>query len=228
MFGFGAQFLYIGGAAIFMVDLLGQGELDFWKLFVPMIGSMMVGIVDQRSHRRPGQRSQARLDRLRDHRRRRRGRRRLLRVTAGDRPAVGDHRPEPAGPRQRHGVPVDPADDARPRADPPRRRHVVRELPGADLQRRGGGRAHAVRRHQHARTGDRPPSWSPGSGRCAGPGTARRPAPPDSPYRNWLSSGASRVPIDTDYPEGGPVRRGPGSPCSRPRRRRRSSPGRAR
>lgn len=41
--GFGAQFLYIGGAAIFVVDLLGQGELDFWKLFAPMIGSMMVG-----------------------------------------------------------------------------------------------------------------------------------------------------------------------------------------
>ena len=41
--GFGAQFLYIGGAAIFVVDLLGLGELDFWKLFVPMIGSMMIG-----------------------------------------------------------------------------------------------------------------------------------------------------------------------------------------
>ncbi len=40
---FGAQFLYIGGAAIFVVDLLGKGELDFWMLFVPMIGSMMVG-----------------------------------------------------------------------------------------------------------------------------------------------------------------------------------------
>ncbi|MCX6401456.1 MAG: multidrug effflux MFS transporter [Propionibacteriales bacterium] len=40
---FGAQFLYIGGAAIFVVDVLGQGELDFWKLFVPMIGSMMFG-----------------------------------------------------------------------------------------------------------------------------------------------------------------------------------------
>ena len=37
---FGAQFLYIGGAAIFVVDLLGQGELDFWKLFVPMIGAI--------------------------------------------------------------------------------------------------------------------------------------------------------------------------------------------
>lgn len=41
--GFAAQFLYIGGAAIFVVDLLGLGELDFWVLFVPMIGSMMVG-----------------------------------------------------------------------------------------------------------------------------------------------------------------------------------------
>lgn len=40
---FGAQFLYIGGAAIFLVDLLGQGELDFWKLFVPMIGLMVLG-----------------------------------------------------------------------------------------------------------------------------------------------------------------------------------------
>lgn len=40
---FGAQFLYIGGAAVFVVDVLGQGELDFWKLFVPMIGSMMLG-----------------------------------------------------------------------------------------------------------------------------------------------------------------------------------------
>ena len=42
---FGAQFLYIGGAAIFVVDLLGEGELDFWKLFVPMIGAMVVGSV---------------------------------------------------------------------------------------------------------------------------------------------------------------------------------------
>lgn len=40
---FGAQFLYIGGAAIFVVDLLGEGELDFWKLFVPMIGAMVLG-----------------------------------------------------------------------------------------------------------------------------------------------------------------------------------------
>ncbi len=40
---FGAQFLYIGGASIFVVDLLGMGELDFWKLFAPMIGAMMIG-----------------------------------------------------------------------------------------------------------------------------------------------------------------------------------------
>jgi DHA1 family bicyclomycin/chloramphenicol resistance-like MFS transporter len=44
-FVFGAQFLYIGGAAIFVVDLLGEGELDFWKLFLPMIGAMVVGSV---------------------------------------------------------------------------------------------------------------------------------------------------------------------------------------
>lgn len=42
-FVFAAQFLYIGGASIFMVELLGQGELDFWKLFVPMVGLMMIG-----------------------------------------------------------------------------------------------------------------------------------------------------------------------------------------
>ncbi|QIX25998.1 multidrug effflux MFS transporter [Nocardioides sp. JQ2195] len=42
-FVFGAQFLYIGGAAIFVVDVLGGGELDFWKLFVPMIGAMVLG-----------------------------------------------------------------------------------------------------------------------------------------------------------------------------------------
>jgi DHA1 family bicyclomycin/chloramphenicol resistance-like MFS transporter len=42
---FGAQFLYIGGAAIFVVDLLGEGELDFWKLFLPMIGAMVIGSV---------------------------------------------------------------------------------------------------------------------------------------------------------------------------------------
>lgn len=42
-FVFAAQFLYIGGAAIFVGDVLGMGELDYWKLFVPMIGAMMIG-----------------------------------------------------------------------------------------------------------------------------------------------------------------------------------------
>ncbi|WP_413657700.1 multidrug effflux MFS transporter [Nocardioides sp. Bht2] len=40
---FGGQFLYIGAAAIFVVDLLGKGELDFWIFFVPMIGGMVLG-----------------------------------------------------------------------------------------------------------------------------------------------------------------------------------------
>ncbi|WP_205304830.1 multidrug effflux MFS transporter [Nocardioides sp. 616] len=42
-FAFAGQFLYIGGASIFVVDLLGRGELDFWMFFVPMIGAMMCG-----------------------------------------------------------------------------------------------------------------------------------------------------------------------------------------
>lgn len=40
---FGAQFVYIGGAAIFVGELLGLGELDFWMLFVPMIAAMTLG-----------------------------------------------------------------------------------------------------------------------------------------------------------------------------------------
>ncbi len=40
---FGAQFVYIGGAAIFVGELLGLGELDFWVLFVPMIAAMTLG-----------------------------------------------------------------------------------------------------------------------------------------------------------------------------------------
>ncbi|GAA1105804.1 multidrug effflux MFS transporter [Nocardioides dubius] len=47
---FGGQFLYIGAAAIFVVDLLGKGELDFWIFFVPMIGGMVLGsLVSTRS-----------------------------------------------------------------------------------------------------------------------------------------------------------------------------------
>ncbi|UAL30316.1 multidrug effflux MFS transporter [Nocardioides rotundus] len=42
-FAFGGQFLYIGGAAIFIGELLGQGELDYWKFFVPMVGCLMLG-----------------------------------------------------------------------------------------------------------------------------------------------------------------------------------------
>lgn len=42
-FSFGGQFLYIGGAAIFVVDLLGKGEQDFWMFFVPMISGIVIG-----------------------------------------------------------------------------------------------------------------------------------------------------------------------------------------
>ncbi len=40
---FAGQFVYIGAAPIFVVDLLGRGELDFWIFFVPMIGGVLVG-----------------------------------------------------------------------------------------------------------------------------------------------------------------------------------------
>jgi DHA1 family bicyclomycin/chloramphenicol resistance-like MFS transporter len=42
-FSFAGQFVYIGLAPIFVVDVLGLGELDFWVLFVPMIGGVMLG-----------------------------------------------------------------------------------------------------------------------------------------------------------------------------------------
>jgi DHA1 family bicyclomycin/chloramphenicol resistance-like MFS transporter len=41
--GFAGQFVYIGLAPIFVVDLLGLGELDFWVFFVPMIAGVTVG-----------------------------------------------------------------------------------------------------------------------------------------------------------------------------------------
>ncbi|MFW6598018.1 multidrug effflux MFS transporter [Propionibacteriaceae bacterium Y2011] len=41
--GFAGQFLYIVSAPIFIVDLLGYGEQDFWIFFVPMIGGMVIG-----------------------------------------------------------------------------------------------------------------------------------------------------------------------------------------
>jgi DHA1 family bicyclomycin/chloramphenicol resistance-like MFS transporter len=40
---FAGQFVYIGLAPIFVVDVLGLGELDFWVLFVPMIGGVTLG-----------------------------------------------------------------------------------------------------------------------------------------------------------------------------------------
>lgn len=40
---FSGMFLYIGSAAIVVTDLMGKGEQDFWMLFVPLIGGMMVG-----------------------------------------------------------------------------------------------------------------------------------------------------------------------------------------
>lgn len=41
--GFGGYFIYIVGAPIIVLDLLGQGEQDFWKVFIPLIGGMVVG-----------------------------------------------------------------------------------------------------------------------------------------------------------------------------------------
>lgn len=40
---FGAYILYVLTAPIVVVDLLGQGEQDFWKLFVPLIAGMALG-----------------------------------------------------------------------------------------------------------------------------------------------------------------------------------------
>lgn len=42
-FSFAAQFLYIAGAPILVVDILGLGEQDFWQLFVPMVAAMVLG-----------------------------------------------------------------------------------------------------------------------------------------------------------------------------------------
>lgn len=42
-FGFAAQFLFISGAPIIVVRLLGLGEQDFWVLFVPLIIGMISG-----------------------------------------------------------------------------------------------------------------------------------------------------------------------------------------
>lgn len=42
-FVFATQFVYIVSAPIIVVRLLGKGEQDFWMLFVPMIGGMVIG-----------------------------------------------------------------------------------------------------------------------------------------------------------------------------------------
>lgn len=38
-----AWFVYVGGAAILMSDLLGRGETDYWMLFVPLISGVILG-----------------------------------------------------------------------------------------------------------------------------------------------------------------------------------------
>ena len=42
-FGFASQFLFIAGASIVVVRLLGLGERDFWVLFIPLIIGMLSG-----------------------------------------------------------------------------------------------------------------------------------------------------------------------------------------
>ncbi|MGP5377176.1 MFS transporter [Brachybacterium alimentarium] len=42
-FGFASQFLFIASASLFVVNLLGLGEQDFWVLFVPLIIGMISG-----------------------------------------------------------------------------------------------------------------------------------------------------------------------------------------
>lgn len=40
---FSGQFLYVSAASIIVVDLLGLGELDFWVLFAPLVGAVVIG-----------------------------------------------------------------------------------------------------------------------------------------------------------------------------------------
>jgi len=40
---FAGQFVYVSAASIIVVDLLGLGELDFWVLFAPLVGAVLVG-----------------------------------------------------------------------------------------------------------------------------------------------------------------------------------------
>ncbi len=43
MVNFAGMFLYISSAPMFVVELLGMGEQDFWVLFVPLISGMVIG-----------------------------------------------------------------------------------------------------------------------------------------------------------------------------------------
>ena len=43
MFNFAGMFLFISAAPMFVVNLLGRGEQDFWLLFVPMISGLVLG-----------------------------------------------------------------------------------------------------------------------------------------------------------------------------------------
>lgn len=43
MLHFGGNFLYISAAPLFIGDLLGRGERDYWLLFVPLISGMVAG-----------------------------------------------------------------------------------------------------------------------------------------------------------------------------------------
>ena len=43
MFNFAGMFLYISSAPLFIRNLLGKGEQDFWILFVPLISGLVVG-----------------------------------------------------------------------------------------------------------------------------------------------------------------------------------------
>lgn len=42
-FNFAGMFTYIASAPLFVFNLIGGGEQDFWMLFVPLIGGMVVG-----------------------------------------------------------------------------------------------------------------------------------------------------------------------------------------
>ncbi|MFV0405815.1 MAG: multidrug effflux MFS transporter [Propioniciclava sp.] len=58
MANFSGMFLYISAAPLFVVNLLGGGEQDFWWLFFPLIGGMVIGsyVSGRLVSRMPGER----------------------------------------------------------------------------------------------------------------------------------------------------------------------------